>query len=75
MSKKKKKKRTKSYSSLYDKQNIYMCSVYVKSSLVYNTIKYGAPVYLRFKLVYLVVGMVNSEVSHTDDDFVQQLFR
>lgn len=52
-----------------------MCSVYVKSSLVYNTIKYGVPVYLRFKLVYLVVGMVNSEVSHTDDDFVQQLFR
>lgn len=28
----------------------------------------------RFKPVYLVVGVVNSEVSHADDDFVQQLF-
>lgn len=26
-------------------------------------------------LVYLVVRVVNSEVSHTDDDFMQKLFR
>lgn len=26
-------------------------------------------------MVYLVVWVINSEVSHTDDDFVKQLFR
>lgn len=57
---------------------IYICAVFMLRVAWFTTqlnMVYMVPVYLRFKLVYLVVGMVNGEVSHTDDDFVQQLFR